>query len=901
MPENLKSNNNQPAGRFRFRTLFYLTFTLLIILALWSYSPQDTAAIEGGNQLPLANWVGGLGAWMSSVFFHLIGLASWVLAAALLLVTLRGFLPGHPRRRGAFWGVLALTVGAMFLFALSPGAFVGETSRLGLGSVNAPESALSGGVIGQVLVAPACPATPTEPALPAGVLRHFLGAVGAALVGWVLLTFGAILIYMADWRGMISWSQADAAAGSLLDKVDSILNRAEAAAPPAPTPACAEAAKTPSPPLSLAGASAAAAPEAPAASGGLLRNALSLLKSKNTGAAATPEAPGETEVPAAAPETPVEAAPVAVMPPEAPAPAVAPVAAPVAVPTPAPPRVEPIRTVPPAIRAAGVDPDGYLKPETPAPNGQSVRPDAVKKSCDDYVLPLVSMLTKGEEGCGEDPQVIAQSKERLQSTLEDFGVNGNVCGHLTGPQVTRYEISLAPGVRVDKVSSLSDNILMNLQVPSIRILAPIPGRNVVGVEVPNTKRETITLRSVFESEVWRGHKGEIPVVLGKNVSGKPVVTDLAKAPHLLIAGATGSGKSVCVNSLIMSLMFKFKPDELRLILVDPKVVEFIFYQTLPYLITPVINESNKALLALRWAVNEMEKRYRMLAKVKTRNIKEYNTRGIANTGSIDEAGQPLPEKLPLLIIIVDEFADLMMGDRTIRKDVETAIARIAQKGRAAGVHIVLATQRPSTNVLTGVIKANLPTKIALRVGSQIDSRVIVDRNGAESLLGYGDMLFLPPSSPELERIQGTWVSNEEIEKVVDFISEQAQPQFNDNVVADPESEDEDEEGEVPRGKGRRKAASDDFDDDADIADAPNYSPIVEKYLQPDDDDLVKQALEIILTEHQASTSYLQRRLRLGYNRAADLIDEFERRGIIGPARDGGNKREILVFDELTGE
>ncbi len=874
-------------NRFRLRALFYLTVEILLLFALWSYTPADGTALEGGSSQPLTNWVGGVGAWSAGVLYHLFGLASWVMLAGVTAITVRGLIPGGERRHGAFWGFLALSFGAILLFALVPGIFAESLEALGLGSVAEPESGLSGGVIGQVLVAPPIEAEN----IPSGILRHLLGTIGVAVIGWLLLTLGAVLIYLARWRHFISWQKADAAAGSLIDTVGNILARA-----PAPAPTATEAAKAPAP------EPAPTRETKPAISGedvpderepGAFRKLLGSFKPFRRDGIVPHDGEAAEPTPETAPATMTAAVAAALE------------TAPVPEPD-DPPETVPAAATPSPMSAGAMSPTAQpmpgfseLKPELPTDTSRSVHRNLMQKLAAPYVIPPISMLTKGENSAvGEDPQTIADAKNRLQNTLVDFGVNGNVIGHLTGPQVTRYEISLAPGVAVSKVSSISDNILMNMQTQSIRILAPIPGKNVVGVEVPNSRRETITLRSIFESEEWLQNKGEMPVVLGKNVSGKPVVADLTKAPHLLIAGATGSGKSVCVNSLIMSLLFRFRPDELRLILVDPKVVEFTFYQSLPFLITPVINESNKALLALRWAVNEMEKRYRMLAKVHTRNIKEYNGRSPGAGEQLDDDGLPLPEKLPYLVIIVDEFADLMMGDRNVRKDVETAISRIAQKGRAAGIHIVLATQRPSRDVLTGIIKANLPTKIALRVGSQVDSRVIVDAVGAERLLGHGDMLFLPPSSPMLERIQGTWVSNAEIEKVVSFISEQAKPEFNQSVVADPDDEEEEDESAGKRGKGRKGRYEDEEDE---FEPAPDLSPVVAKYLKVDDDKLVREALEIILSERQASTSYLQRRLRLGYNRAADLIDEFERRGIIGPARDGGNKREILVFDEITGE
>ena len=374
-----------------------------------------------------------------------------------------------------------------------------------------------------------------------------------------------------------------------------------------------------------------------------------------------------------------------------------------------------------------------------------------------------------------------------------------------------------------------------------------------------------------------------------------MILDMAKAPHLLIAGQTGSGKSVCMNTLIMSLLFKFSPDELRLIMVDPKVVELKDYEKLPHLITPVLNDSQKVPMALRWAVNEMERRYRLLADVGVKNLKGFNKRHIPEN-EVDRNGEPVPEKLPLLVIIIDELADLMLTEAKV--EVETSINRIAAKGRAAGIHIVVATQRPSTNVITGVIKANLPTRIAFKVGSVIDSRVILDRKGGEMLLGKGDMLFLPPGAAELERVQGAMVQDDDIKNIVKFISMQRPQEFNETIMT--EEEDAGDEGGFAAGSANSRNSRSELDDVMDDILSQEYAPLVQKYSQPGDDKLTLQALEVILSSRQASTSYLQRRLGIGYNRAANLIDIFEARGIIGPQSTGGNKRQILVFDEIDG-
>lgn len=482
-----------------------------------------------------------------------------------------------------------------------------------------------------------------------------------------------------------------------------------------------------------------------------------------------------------------------------------------------------------------------------------------------YKLPLLKFLDEIEESSGESREAVQKAKETLQDTLDSFGVEAKVTEGVTGPRITRLEIVPSPGVRLDKITSLENNIKLDLRAESIRILAPIPGKDAVGVEVPNKVSSPVSFLGVIGSSQWKKATQEIPIALGKSVSGEPMIADLARAPHLLIAGSTGSGKSVCINTLIMSLLYRFTPDELRLILVDPKVVEFEMYKTLPHLITPIVNEPKKVPLALRWAINEMEKRYRILAKVRVKNLETFNTRPIVSD-ILDDDGKPIPAKLPFIVIILDELADIMMAAKA---DVETSICRIAQKARAVGIHLVVATQRPSKEIITGVIKANLPTRIAFRVSSMIDSRVILDQNGAESLLGKGDMLFIPPGSAKLERIQGAMVSDSEIEKVVTFCSEQMEQNFDDKVVAE-EREEEQGADEVESYREDKGSA---IDDKADLMD---------------------RAIDIVKRERKATTSYLQRRLGIGYNKAANIIETMEKQGMIGPVQSSDGKREIYI-------
>ncbi|MCF7790958.1 MAG: DNA translocase FtsK [Victivallales bacterium] len=483
-----------------------------------------------------------------------------------------------------------------------------------------------------------------------------------------------------------------------------------------------------------------------------------------------------------------------------------------------------------------------------------------------YTLPSVKLLSDIKEVNGDPADIIAIAKETLQDTLNSFGVNAKVTDAVTGPRVTRLEVVPAPGIRVQKISSLESNIKLDLKAESIRILAPIPGKDAVGIEIPNTSSSLVSFKGIINSRQWTRSSSELPIILGKNVAGEPVITDLARAPHLLIAGATGSGKSVCVNTLLMSLLYKYTPEELRLIMVDPKVVEFEMYKKLPHLITPIVNEPKKVPLALRWAINEMEKRYRILARARVKNIQGYNKRDKSKQ-ILDEDNNPLPDKIPYIVIIIDELADIIMAAKA---EVETSIARIAQKARAVGIHLVLATQRPSVQIITGVIKANLPTRIAFRVTSVTDSRVILDHKGAESLLGRGDMLFIPPGSAKLERIQGAMLDDAELERTVEYCAEQMEQDFDYSVTSggDNNSTAENETPEL------------------------NYDTATESGSSIDE-NLIKQAVDIIKKERKASTSYLQRRLKIGYNRAAEIMDILEDRGVIGP-QIGSARREILI-------
>ncbi len=834
---------------FKVRNIFYLAGILLVILSIVSYTPADGYAITGGVDAPPANWIGNTGAFIGYWMFNLFGLSAYVLVALTVLRVVRLLLPGSGRPLLFLSGELSFMLGVMLLLGLSPQTFVFFTDRLNIGRIGMPELALSGGVIGQVLAAPGVESLH----LAEGGLRNLFGAVGTTILSWALILSGTIMIYFSDWHQFMQ---------SLFYR-PMAERRAERAAV------------------------AVAEPEEDyPKEGGLFSH----VRNHFPGFSGKFDEDKDAATPLVVVEDPPAVKPMVVVSEDpndflvdgkvAPLPdlsngrtektAVKPVVVFEEDELPLPKA-----SVTPAIHNVGLDRNISVK---------GVNAGAVTTSRE-FTLPPLSMLSKGEEVISEDPASIAKSRDILQRTLDSFGVPGTVSNYISGPRITRYEITLAEGIKVKKVEELSDNIAMNLSAKSVRVLAPIPGRPVVGVEIPNTRAASVFMRSVMESDAWRNGHAEIPIVLGKDVAGNSVILDLARAPHLLIAGATGSGKSVCMNTLIMSLLFKFSHHDLRLIMVDPKVVEFEDYKRLPHLITPVINDSRKVPIALRWAVNEMDKRYTILAKAGVKKLSEYNKRRLPDTPVLDNDGVPLPDKMPILVVIIDELADLMMTEA--KKDAENSITRIAQKGRAAGVHIVVATQRPSTNVITGIIKANLPTRIAFRVGQMVDSRVILDNNGAEKLLGYGDMLYLPPGGSDLERVQGALVNDDDIKNVVKFVSDQAPQSFNSQVVAEEET-----------------AVAEEIDPnliDYDDEDYVDIAPIVKKYLQPGDDDVIKRALEVIVLDRRASTSYIQRRLKIGYNRAAEIMDLLESRNIVGPPSGSGNKRDILIFDEITGE
>ncbi len=479
-----------------------------------------------------------------------------------------------------------------------------------------------------------------------------------------------------------------------------------------------------------------------------------------------------------------------------------------------------------------------------------------------YEFPPIALLeSAGGRKVRSEKKTIADNALKLQKTLHSFGVTAKVEDVSVGPAITRYELKPAEGVRVSKIANLADDIALNLAAQSIRIEAPIPGKQAVGIEIPNKETEVVHLRDVIDSEEFATSDAKLSMGLGKDVSGKRVIIDIAKMPHLLVAGSTGSGKSVCINTMITSIIYKAKPSEVKLLMVDPKIVELSVYNGIPHLLIPVVTDPRKAAGALAWAVQEMEDRYAKFAAKGVRDIKGYN-KALEN-GTEEEQNV----KMPQIVIIIDELADLMM---VAAKDVEDAICRLAQKARAAGMHLVIATQRPSVDVITGLIKANIPSRIAFAVSSQIDSRTILDMTGAEKLLGKGDMLYYPTGSSKPIRVQGTFVSDKEVEKIVDFLKRDGETTYNTDIIESIEN----------ANKTDKEIAEDEETDDV--------------------DPKLEEAIEEVIEYGQASTSFIQRRLKVGYARAGRIIDQMAERGIISGYQ-GSKPREVLITKERWQE
>jgi DNA segregation ATPase FtsK/SpoIIIE, S-DNA-T family len=514
---------------------------------------------------------------------------------------------------------------------------------------------------------------------------------------------------------------------------------------------------------------------------------------------------------------------------------------------PAKPQAPPIDVVNefPDLVSDAEPPPLLVQPAVEEPDQESLF-DMTAEPAADYHLPDRDLLRKSAPGGGPNGEHTARVAEALVQTLTNFGVDANVIGQISGPRVTRYELQLAPGTKVSKVAALKDDLSYALATTEIRILAPIPGKQAVGVELPNTSPNLVTLGDIFED--LPQSSSPLSVWLGKDISGQAVWTDLARMPHILIAGTTGSGKSGCINTILTSVLLRSSPDDVRMILIDPKRIELNYYESIPHLLTPVVSSPKEAAAVLRNVVAEMERRYEQLSRVRARNLPEAN-RALRSRGE---------QQLPYLLVVIDELADLMMISP---QEVEDCVIRLAQKSRAVGIHLVLATQRPSVDVITGMIKANVPSRIAFAVSSQTDSRVILDSAGAESLLGQGDMLFKPLGTSRLQRLQGAFVTEEEIALIVEQTRGQREQELDESLLEAPET------------------VADDAEVDGDF--------------DPDEDPLLDKAIEVVVQTQTASVSLIQRRLRVGYTRAGRLIDMLERRGIIS-GYEGSKPRRVLV-------
>ena len=790
---------------------------LLMSVAFIDFAPEQSRQTGTNFRQAVPNLVGSVGAEFTWWSLHTIGLSIWLVPPFLFWMTYLAL-----RNAKQFAATRVIAMGICVISASSLAAMIesfGKTQYFTEGL---------GGLLGNLVYQ--------------GMFKDTLGVFGTVLLLGTTYILGFVFILVRDigaefdkllhafhtWRERRAAAKAEAA--DLRVQLKEVTEKRKAAE---------------------------AAPAAVVTAAPPPNKKLTLPRTGNTGTPFAPKPDDETKSPAT-----VTA--IATPPPEAPA-----VVAPKINRGPA--KAEPtLENLP-----SGLGPVSIVKPE----ETKKAKAPAVPLVEENYQFPPLSLLKdQAPASAGGSDDEYARNMADLVRILSEFGVTVTPGEIHVGPVITCYEVAPAPGVRVEKIAGLDKNIALGMRAQSVRILAPIPGKAAVGVEIPNRVPTPVGMREILESEDWSAAKAEIPIALGKDVSGRPLISDLAKMPHLLIAGATGSGKSVCINSIIASIVYRKSPKDLRLIMVDPKVVELKIFNTLPHMLIPVVTEPKKVPAALKWLLGEMEQRYQIFAKVGVRNIAGFNGRKKSTASdfpasdtqqSLDgvdplaaDDGLEVPDRLPYIVAIIDELADLMM---VAPAEIETSIARLAQLARAAGIHLIIATQRPSVNVITGVIKANLPSRIAFQVASQVDSRTILDGKGADTLIGRGDMLFSPPGSSRLVRAQGAFVSDEEVNDFVEFLKKNGPPQYAQSVQQqidrDASADDEDKES----------------DSDGDMG---------------DDEELFNQALDVIKSTKRASTSMIQRRLRIGYNRAARIMDLMEDKGIVGP-ENGSSPREIL--------
>jgi S-DNA-T family DNA segregation ATPase FtsK/SpoIIIE len=858
------SAQSQPHGLNDVIGILLGTAALLLMVALLSYDPRDLATNFVPPNNPLHNRAGPLGAWTALVLFRIFGVAAFMIPVLLVIYGLGYLLRflAYLQRRW-LWGALLLLC-CMGLASM----FENDSHWLQKlrSTMNAPSV---GGYTGYFFYK--------------YVLR-FVGKVGATIVlGAVYLVS---LIYLTNFKlgewCRQWWAQRfegtatqtsgekelerrardlDKQARRLQEQLNKTARAGAAAKGAEPSGLGADGLPVPEPTVRDLSVPQPGKPDnrgkKPADEG-------VVIPAREVAAATTADILGKTaESPAKetdAPLIPADAAVISHLGPDAKGPP------------------EPVVAVPPKPRLPLRKPKPIAVAATPRIGNYELPPLDFLQFPD-----LTAKPTESKEG-------LMGNARLMQQTLAQFDIEVALGDITKGPTITRYELHPAPGVKLEKIVGLSNNIAAALKAERINILAPVPGKSSVGVEVPNAVKTKVIMRDLFESEEWRTTKARIPLALGKDVYGLPIVADLAEMPHLLIAGSTGSGKSVCINAIIASLLYKFSPDQLRFVMIDPKVVELQQYNSLPHLVVPVVTDPKKVILALRWVVNEMEKRYQIFARVGARNIRSFNERPKNKPLPPTEPELPLlarkekveansdgfaveldeeivvprdeeiviPDHLSYIVVIIDELADLML---VAPADVEMAIARITQMARAAGIHCIVATQRPSVDVITGVIKANIPARIAFQVAAKVDSRTILDGMGADKLLGKGDMLYLPPGSAKLIRVQGALITDSELQSIVDFIAKQGKPSY-----------------ELEIHRQLQKAAT---------------GLETEQGASGEDENLIQQCIEVIRSEQKASVSLMQRRLRLGYTRAARIMDELELRGIVGPSK-GAEPRDILI-------
>lgn len=766
---------------------------VLLVVALASHSPSDPSFFTTTGRAT-RNWIGPVGAQLSALLYALFGLAAWLLPLVLLAGAMRQVRgTRHHVRRGAVAGLALVAVSTALLLSLVVGAIRFRGAEL-----------TAGGLLGDLLET--------------GLVALF-GEVGAAILTGTLMLAGLAL------------SARSSLAESTAELCDAARQRASSA---------------------LAGRPLGRLPSRTA---DLFRSAWSAMPDprrlrlpRRTRRPAPPDPPAAAPDPEPEPDAPRED----------PAADDEPPAQPEAASTPQPEEADP------GEATAGRRARGSGRRRRGTASGQATLPVDLPRG-DRGRLPPVELLDPNPPEKPISKKELSGTAKRLQDCCEEFSVAGRVDAIHPGPVVTTFEFKPEAGVKLARITGLADDLALKLGAEKVR-MERIPGRSAVGIEVPNRQRQTIALRQVIESDVFRGSKDLLNLGLGKTQDGKIHCASLARMPHLLVAGSTGSGKSVGLNSMITSILYRARPEDVRFILVDPKMLELGIYDGMPHLLVPVVTDMQRAANAFKWAVREMERRYRILAACNVRHLDAYNRKIDEQPAAVeraleslagDDGKAPAAERMPYVVIVVDELADMLM---VTGQEVELAIARLAQKARAVGIHLILATQRPSVDVLTGAIKANFPARIAFQVATKIDSRTILDASGAESLLGKGDMLYRPPGSSRLIRVHGAWISEDEGIRIVEWLKQQAEAQYEESILEDPEESGGDG---LPGGGGERR------------------------------DPMYRKAVELVVRTGHGSTSFLQRKLKLGYSRAARLVDQLEEDGILGPA-DGSKPRKALV-------